>query len=277
MHRAARLLAAEVRSSTGDRGRAAQWLTLTGSGPFPALRAWADVGVTRCPDRGWAGYDLVAQAAERGDDTGLACLLLRLGLLEEARGNTDGLARAAAEARRWRFGGPDLRTAEMVLSGLSERDLGLTVTAVRLLRHNGNAADLMRACLAVAALSEDPAPWYGEALEFSRRLGASGMGLHIKETMRKVGLTLPRARAARDDFSAVELRIITLVGQGRTNRQIATTVRMSEKTVEHYLTRLFVRTGCRSRLDLATASLEGRLGAVALSSSSLPAPRTAPA
>ena len=33
----------------------------------------------------------------------------------------------------------------------------------------------------------------------------------------------------------------------------------SEKTVENQLTRLFAKTGCRSRLDLATASLEGRL------------------
>lgn len=261
MHHVARLLTAEVHASTGDLRRAAQWLALTGPRPFPALWAWADLGVTRCAGRGWAGY---AQAAERGEGIGLACLLLRLGLLEEARGNADGLARAAAEAKRWcgHFGSADLRTAEMLLRGLSERDSALLVAAVALLRRTGNAADLMRACLAVAALSDDPAPWYGEALEFARKLGASGMDLHIKETMRKVGLTLPRARAARDNFSAVELRIIALVGQGRTNRQIATTVRMSEKTVENYLTRLFVRTGCRSRLDLATASLEGRLVAV---------------
>ena len=44
-----------------------------------------------------------------------------------------------------------------------------------------------------------------------------------------------------------------------TNRQIASSVRISEKTVENYLTKLFARTGCRSRLDLAAASLEGRL------------------
>ncbi|NUT47245.1 MAG: hypothetical protein HOV94_08020, partial [Saccharothrix sp.] len=245
MHHVARLLTAEVHSSTGDLVRAARWLGLTGHGPFPALRAWVQVGLTRCPERGWA--------ADRSDDTGLAWLLLRLGLLEDARGNADGLARAAAEASRRQSG------EAMLLRGLSERDSGLAATAMELLRRTGNTADLMRASLAVAALSDDPAPWYGEALEFARRLGASGMDLHIRETMRKVGLTLPRARAARDDFSDVELRIIALVGQGRTNRQIATTVRMSEKTVENYLTRLFVRTGCRSRLDLATASLEGRL------------------
>ncbi|MBP2321995.1 DNA-binding CsgD family transcriptional regulator [Kibdelosporangium banguiense] len=34
---------------------------------------------------------------------------------------------------------------------------------------------------------------------------------------------------------------------------------MSEKTVENNLTRLFARTGCRSRLDLTLACMQGRL------------------
>ena len=135
----------------------------------------------------------------------------------------------------------------------------MAAAAIALLRRTGNAAELMRTYLALASLCDDPVPWYTEALEFAQRLGEDWMDLRIRETMRKVGVVLPRARVARDDFSDVELRIIELVQLGRTNRQIATTVRMSEKTVENYLTRLFVRTGCRSRLDLATASLEGRL------------------
>ncbi len=54
-------------------------------------------------------------------------------------------------------------------------------------------------------------------------------------------------------------RIIDLIQQGLTNRPIAAAVRVGEKTVENHLTRLFAQTGCRSRLDLATANLEGRL------------------
>lgn len=269
MHHVARLLAAEVHSSCGDFGRAARWFGLVDENcPFTALRAWVDLGVihgTRGPeharDRGWSGYDLVSRAAENGDDVGLSCLLLRLGYLEEALGEADGLARAAGEASRWheRLGGVNLHAADLVLRGLSERDQAVAATAVDLLRRTGNAAELMRACLAMASLCDDPAPWYAEALEFAKRLGEGRMDLRVREIMRKVGVVLPRARAARDDFSDVELRIIALVQQGKTNRQIATTVRMSEKTVENHLTRLFVRTGCRSRLDLATASLEGRL------------------
>jgi DNA-binding CsgD family transcriptional regulator len=263
----ARLLTAEVHSSSGDFGRATQWFGLVDENcPFTALRAWVDLGVTQgtrgpehARDRGWSAYDLVRRAAENGDDVGLSCFLLRLGFLEEALG--DGLARVAGEASRWheRFGGLNLRAAELVLHGLSEQDGAVAVTAVELLRRTGDTAELMRACLAMASFCDDPAPWYTEALESAKRLGGGRLDLRVRETMRKVGVVLPRARAARDDFSDVELRIIALVQLGKTNRQIATTVRMSEKTVENHLTRLFVRTGCRSRLDLATASLEGRL------------------
>jgi DNA-binding NarL/FixJ family response regulator len=37
---------------------------------------------------------------------------------------------------------------------------------------------------------------------------------------------------------------------------------MSEKTIEDHVSRLFARTGCRTRVQLATASLTGRLGKV---------------
>ncbi|WP_433872832.1 helix-turn-helix domain-containing protein [Saccharopolyspora sp. CA-218241] len=60
-------------------------------------------------------------------------------------------------------------------------------------------------------------------------------------------------------LSAVENRIIDLVSDGCTNRQIAIALGISVKTVESRLTRLFERTDCRSRVELAAARLEGRL------------------
>lgn len=274
MHHVARLLTAEVCSASGDFERARQWLRLAGTNDtFPALRTWAELGVTHrtqgdpwAKELGWTAYDRIRCAAEAGDSVGLPCFLVRLGFIEDALGDLHGVARAGAEARRWyeRFGGTNLRTADLVLNGLSERDVSAVSTAVDLLRQAGNAAELVKACMAMAFLSQDPAPWFAEALEIANRLSEGWMGQCVKETMRKVGLVLPRYRTARDGFSDIELRIIALVQQGKTNRQIATVVKMSEKTVEGYLTRLFVRTGCRSRLDLAAASLEGRLVAGAV-------------
>jgi DNA-binding NarL/FixJ family response regulator len=77
--------------------------------------------------------------------------------------------------------------------------------------------------------------------------------------MRKFGVTAPRTMANPGELTGTELRIVELVRAGQTNRQIATELETSEKAVEHHLTRLFLRTGVRSRVELAAASLAGRL------------------
>jgi DNA-binding CsgD family transcriptional regulator len=72
-------------------------------------------------------------------------------------------------------------------------------------------------------------------------------------------VSVPRVRPAPEPLTAQELRLIDLIRAGHTNRQVALALRMSEKTVENHLTRLFARTGCRSRVELAAASLSGPL------------------
>ncbi|MFR9727728.1 helix-turn-helix transcriptional regulator [Saccharopolyspora sp. MS10] len=66
----------------------------------------------------------------------------------------------------------------------------------------------------------------------------------------------PRAWASAD------VRLVGLISSGLTNRRIGAELGLSEKTVESQLTRLFARTGCRSRVELvAVANREGRLRA----------------
>ena len=77
--------------------------------------------------------------------------------------------------------------------------------------------------------------------------------------MRKFGVNAPRTTTGPAGLTGTELRIVELVRAGQTNRQIATELDLSEKAVEHHLTRLFLRTGVRSRVELAAASLAGRL------------------
>ena len=60
-------------------------------------------------------------------------------------------------------------------------------------------------------------------------------------------------------WSATEERIVALISRGRTNRQIGSELGLSEKTVESHLTRLFAKSGCRSRVALvAKANQEAR-------------------
>nr|WP_237531097.1 helix-turn-helix transcriptional regulator [Streptomyces sp. SID3212] len=82
---------------------------------------------------------------------------------------------------------------------------------------------------------------------------------------RRRNVSLPRRRAARggrserDERGERDVQLIDLVSDGSTNRQIAARLGCSEKTVEQRLTRLFKRTGCRSRAELAAAWLDGSL------------------
>ncbi|MZE79854.1 hypothetical protein GTY57_23605 [Streptomyces sp. SID5475] len=117
----------------------------------------------------------------------------------------------------------------------------------------------MDSCLVIARFAEDPRPWLREAHALATRCGASSLLERVRAVTRERGVPAPRARGRREALAATERRIIELIGEGLTNRQIALRLQVSEKTVENHLTRLFARTGCRSRVELAAASLGGRL------------------
>lgn len=265
----ARLLTAEVLSCQGEGRRARQWLELAGDDcPYPATYAWVEIGIVaragesdRARALGWAAYERIPDG---GYQLGLPWLLVRLGLLELRAGETGQLARLCAEAKRChaRLGGVQLWVAELMLRGMAEHEHTAAVAAAEILRGQGASPALVSACVVVALLSDEPRPWFHEAYDLARRLGDDWMRLSVKAFMASRGVAPPRYRADRPELSTVEETIIVLIQRGLTNRQIAAAVQVSEKTIENHLTRLFAKTGCRSRLDLATASLEGRLALV---------------
>jgi DNA-binding NarL/FixJ family response regulator len=66
--------------------------------------------------------------------------------------------------------------------------------------------------------------------------------------------TSRRAAAPAGDvtLSEREQAIADLVVAGRTNKQVAATLFLAEKTVEHHLSRIYVKLGVRSRVELAS-------------------------
>jgi DNA-binding CsgD family transcriptional regulator len=61
-------------------------------------------------------------------------------------------------------------------------------------------------------------------------------------------------RAAGDGIAALsarELEVAKLVAQGRTNRQVAEALSLSEKTIENHLGRIYAKLGVSSRAALA--------------------------
>lgn len=100
------------------------------------------------------------------------------------------------------------------------------------------------------------------AYEIFHRLGAHPWRRLTVAELRRLGLKIPRYRAPDDQLlSDVESQIARLVQQSRSNREIARAVSLSEKTIEHYLGRIYAKTGCVNRLELARAMDQGLLDA----------------
>jgi two-component system, NarL family, response regulator DevR len=57
--------------------------------------------------------------------------------------------------------------------------------------------------------------------------------------------------SALDQLTAQEQRILALIGQGMTNRQIAATVFLAEKTVKNYVSSVLAKLGLESRTQAA--------------------------
>ncbi|MEO3853406.1 helix-turn-helix transcriptional regulator [Acrocarpospora pleiomorpha] len=60
-------------------------------------------------------------------------------------------------------------------------------------------------------------------------------------------------------LTPTERRVIELVAGGLSNPQIADELHYSRKTVEVYLTRVYAKTGFKSRVELALAVERGEL------------------
>lgn len=81
------------------------------------------------------------------------------------------------------------------------------------------------------------------------RLGAPLWAEQARRELARVGLR----RAAPETLTETEARVATLAAAGRTNREIATEVFVSPKTVEGILGRVYRKLGVRSRVELVSA------------------------
>jgi DNA-binding NarL/FixJ family response regulator len=77
----------------------------------------------------------------------------------------------------------------------------------------------------------------------------------LRNTMRHHGVSVPGRQAT---VAENERLLAVLVAEGLGNKQIATALQASEKSVEGRLSRLFARSGYHCRVELATAMLNGQ-------------------
>jgi len=93
-----------------------------------------------------------------------------------------------------------------------------------------------------------------QAAQELERVGAQGYADEAQQALRRLGRRPRRAARADAGLAALterEREIAELVHQGRTNREIAATVYVSEKTVERHLSHIYASVGVSSRTALA--------------------------
>ncbi|MFF3205549.1 AAA family ATPase [Streptomyces sp. NPDC002962] len=127
--------------------------------------------------------------------------------------------------------------------------------AVDLARSRSQPYETAVTLVAAAGAGAGPPTLLHEAYELFGGTGSALSRFRTRAAMREAGITVPgRARATAEN----ERLLATLIAEGLTNRQIATVLRLSEDAVANRLSRLFARTGLRSRTEVVTAVLTGR-------------------
>jgi two-component system, NarL family, response regulator DevR len=94
----------------------------------------------------------------------------------------------------------------------------------------------------------------GDALLNGIRAAAEGRSLLDPALVKRVTRHLREAQAVDSRFSGLsqrEAEVLTLVADGLTNREIAATMALAEKTVKNYVSSLLSKLGLRSRTQAA--------------------------
>ncbi len=110
-----------------------------------------------------------------------------------------------------------------------------------------------QALLLLGTLGDDASRDLTTAHQIFDQLGALPWRQRAAAELRARRATVPRRSADDAGLTDTEAALAKLVSAGMSNRDIAATMHYSVKTVEVYLTRLYAKTGCRSRIELARA------------------------
>jgi DNA-binding CsgD family transcriptional regulator len=90
------------------------------------------------------------------------------------------------------------------------------------------------------------APHRHEALAEARRVGRELRQLGVERRI----VSQPRAKTGWDSLTDSELRVINLIAQGVTNRDVAAQLHLSLHTVKTHIRNAFAKLGINSRAEL---------------------------
>jgi DNA-binding NarL/FixJ family response regulator len=88
-----------------------------------------------------------------------------------------------------------------------------------------------------------------QAVEIFERIGASLWADRARAELRRISGRAPTPGA----LTPAEERVAALVAEGKTNREVAAALYLSERTVEGHLSRIFGKLGIKHRTEIASA------------------------
>jgi DNA-binding CsgD family transcriptional regulator len=257
---------AVIRAERGDLAGADAARQLTesaGMSAFLVLRDWSNALVHTVKGEYGAGLAILTSAARR-EEAQQRCnfLTLILGqIVETASEAGDADAARTANDRLQELPRDDAGVAANMLALMAHAVVGADGDAAALAREHavryGLRFDAARALARLGTIRDDAAVLVEAYNEFGA-LGAVHRQRQVAVELRRLGRRVPRRRTT-GGLSSVEAQIADLVATGLTNRQVAARAGLSPKTVEVYLSRIYAKTGCQSRVELALAVNSGGL------------------
>lgn len=139
-------------------------------------------------------------------------------------------------------------------------DVDAALQAIEIAEQHDLMLYLGRAHLIAGRFGDEPQVHLHAAFQIFEHLQAVPFKQKTAQHMRSRGIAAPRKIIESDSgLTESETSIAGLVAQGFSNKEIANALHYSIKTVEVYLTRIYQKTNCRSRLDLARAISNGEV------------------
>jgi DNA-binding CsgD family transcriptional regulator len=192
----------------------------------------------------------------------LAESLVALGRLAEARVVVERFE-AVAAGHRWGVGAAQRSRALLLLAGGDAADAAaLAQASAERFAAIGVPLDRGRALLVCGSarrrLGERrrAGPPLTEAARIFVELGAP---LWLERAEAELRRARPRPRRDRDELTAAEARVATLVAAGRKNKEVAAALYTTNATVEAHLTRIYRKLAIRNRSELTRRVADGTL------------------
>ena len=157
---------------------------------------------------------------------------------------------ALADRTQW----PECRLPALRARAVCDRDADAARAFLAAAEDEGWVVERARALLVLGELDIDPGPNLTEAYRGFDASGAAPWRRRAAASLRARGLSVPRRIVqATSVLTDTEVQLVRLVREGLSNRQIATAMHYSMKTIEVYLSRVYAKTECASRLELIRA------------------------